>query len=461
MNIIEAMEDPALFKDQFKGDSWDAWKALLAGFYGLPTDKTVYSDLTRRQPSDSELEELWLVIGRRGGKSNIAALLAVYEAIFNDHKDKLAAGEVATVMVIAADRKQARTVMRYIRGLLIENPMLSKLVMRDSSDSIELTNRCSIEIMTATHRGIRGYTVAAVILDEVAFWYSDGANPDSEILSALRPSMATLKGKLIALSSPYARRGILWRNFKRYFGADGRVLVAQAPTLTMNPLLDPQIVADAIAEDPISASAEYLAQFRNDIESFVSLEAVEACMRPSPREIPQCSTQWYTAFTDPSGGVADSFTLCIAHLEKSVVIIDLVRAIKPPFSPEAVVDEFCKILKEYRVRRVYGDSYAGEWPKEQFAKRGIEYTKASRNRSELYRDVLPLINSERLELPPDETLKMELVNLERRSTRGGRDSIDHAPGAHDDIANAVAGAAVTAVELLNYSPIKIKIGFAY
>jgi hypothetical protein len=39
---------------------------------------------------------------------------------------------------------------------------------------------------------------------------------------------------------------------------------------------------------------------------------------------------------------------------------------------------------------------------------------------------------------------MQLTSLERRTSRGGRDSIDHAPGSHDDIANAVAGALVTA-----------------
>jgi hypothetical protein len=33
------------------------------------------------------------------------------------------------------------------------------------------------------------------------------------------------------------------------------------------------------------------------------------------------------------------------------------------------------------------------------------------------------------------------VGLERRTARGGRDSIDHAAGAHDDLANVVAGLA--------------------
>ena len=38
---------------------------------------------------------------------------------------------------------------------------------------------------------------------------------------------------------------------------------------------------------------------------------------------------------------------------------------------------------------------------------------------------------------------MQLCSLERRTARGGKDSIDHSPGMHDDIANAVAGALVT------------------
>jgi hypothetical protein len=42
---------------------------------------------------------------------------------------------------------------------------------------------------------------------------------------------------------------------------------------------------------------------------------------------------------------------------------------------------------------------------------------------------------------------LQLVGLERRTARGGRDSIDHAPGAHDDIANAIAGSLSLANEL--------------
>ena len=440
------MTDPQLFGKHFAGDSWAPWRTLIAGYYGLPVDNAeLWAELTERPATPLQPHrELWLPVGRRGGKSNVAALLAVYEAVFNNHKEKLAPGEVATVMVIACDRKQARTVMRYIRGLFSESPMLQKLIYRDREESIELVNRCAIEVQTASHRGTRGYTVACAILDEVAFWLSDGANPDKEIIDALRPSLSTLGGKLIALSSPYARRGVLWDAYRRNYGMPGRVLVAQAPSLTMNPTLDPDIVRQAFAEDPISASAEYGAQFRTDVEGYCSVEALEACTRPSQLELLPDSATRYSAFVDPSGGSVDAMTLCIAHLDKKAgcVVVDATRTVKPPFSPESVVAEFCAILKSYRIREVTGDAYAGEWPREQFLKRGIPYKKSERNKSQIYRDLLPLINSQKVELPPDPQLERELLGLERRTSRGGRDTIDHAPGAHDDLANAVAGAVV-------------------
>ena len=54
-------------------------------------------------------------------------------------------------------------------------------------------------------------------------------------------------------------------------------------------------------------------------------------------------------------------------------------------------------------------------------------------------DMLPALNSGRVELPPDDRLVNQLIGLERRTARGGRDSIDHAPGGHDDRANVIAG----------------------
>ena len=446
MPIREAMTDSQLFGGMFGGDSWEAWRVLLAGFYGerlTGEDEPLWRELTGRLSfPKAPHDELWLAIGRRGGKSDAAALIALWEAL-TDHRARLAPGEVCTIMVIAADRKQARTILRYLSGM-IAHPMIAPLVVREGPESIEFEHRTVIEITTASHRATRGYSVGAVICDEIAFWRCEGANPDAEILRALRPSLATLGGKLIALSSPYARRGVLWDAYRKHYGKDGRVLVAQAPTATMNPTVDAEIIKAAYAEDEISARAEYGAEFRTDVESYVNLEALDACTRPSHSELPPSPREKHTAFVDPSGGSVDAFTLAIVHREQERVIVDCIRSVKPPFSPETVVTEFAELLRSYHVREVHGDAYAGLWPAEQFEKRGITYKRSEKPKSDLYRDLLPLLNSERVQLPPNEQLRRELLGLERRTSRGGRDIIDHTQGAHDDLANAVAGAVVHA-----------------
>src|SRR5580658_4818061 len=62
----------------------------------------------------------------------------------------------------------------------------------------------------------------------------------------------------------------------------------------------------------------------------------------------------------------------------------------------------------------------------------------------LYNDLVPLINSRRIDLLDHAKLINQLCSLERRTARGGRDSIDHPPGSHDDLANAAGGALVLA-----------------
>lgn len=454
ITIKDVMTDPHLFGGMFGTDTWAAWRALIFAFYGLALsddERRTMAAITKRAETPQEaMAELWLVVGRRGGKSQIAALLAVYHAAFCDYINKLSPGEVATVMVLAADRKQARAIFRYVTGLLHSNAMLEALIVREDKESIELNNRTVIEIGTASFRATRGYTLAAVLCDEIAFWRSeDSANPDHEIINALRPAMATLDGKLIALSSPYSKTGALWDAYRRYHGTDdAHILVAQADSMTMNPKLPARVVAQAMERDPAAAAAEYGALFRSDLETFVSREAVDAVVQPGRYEMGYLSKWRYRAFTDAAGGSGkDSFTLCIAHDEhrngQTVTVVDAIREVPPPFSPESVVTDFSALLKGYRINTVTGDRYAGEFPRELFRKQGIRYEVADRPRSDLYRDLLPLINSGLVELLDHQKAINQLCALERRTARSGKDSIDHGQGSHDDVINSVAGAIVS------------------
>ena len=452
MTILDAMRDRALFGPWFDAPSWGAWFAFLAALFALPMTPDMaemYRAHTGREtPPPLPAREAWVIVGRRGGKSRIAALIAVYLACFQNYAAVLAPGEVGTLAVIAADRRQARVIMRYVRGLIEGVPMLKAMVVRQTTESIELSSRVVIEIHTASFRAVRGYTLVAAICDEVAFWRTDdaAADPDREIIGGLRPGLATIPGApLVCISSPYARRGMLWESYSRHFGQDADpVLVWQAPTLAMHPGLDEQIIADAYTADEAAAAAEYGADFRHDIESFVSREAVAAVVMPDRHELPPSRECSYVAFVDPSGGSADSMTLGIAHRDPKTAraVLDVLREEKPPFSPDAVAREFAELLKLYGVRTVEGDRYGGEWPRERFRAHGITYTLASEPKSEIYRSALPLINAGRCELLDEPRLISQLCALERRTARGGRDSIDHPPRGHDDVANAACGAMV-------------------
>jgi phage terminase large subunit-like protein len=251
--IIQALDDPRLFAPFFRGPTWDAWRAFLAVLFALPVDdaqRTLYATCTGRTALPTEpFKEAELVVGRRGGKSRILALLGTYLATFRDYTAYLAPGEVATVSVIAADRRQARTIMRYVTGLFRAVDLLRPMVIGTPSDeTIALNNRVVIEIQTASWRVTRGYTFAAVLADETAFWRDDtSANPDVEIFRAIRPGLSTIPGAmLLNASSPYRRAGVLYTTYRRHYGKEGaRVLVWQGPTGTMNLGLDPAVIAEA------------------------------------------------------------------------------------------------------------------------------------------------------------------------------------------------------------------------
>jgi hypothetical protein len=450
ISIIDACNDPNLFGSWFQDHkTWEHWFIFMKAQFGLPmlnSEKKIFRQCTSRKiiPTN-EFKETWLICGRRSGKSYILALIAVFLATFKDWTPYLSPGEYATILIIAPDRKQARVIFRYVDAYLSRVKLLKNLVKRETSDIFELKRNVAIEIQTASFRTVRGYTVVAALLDEIAFFRSeDSLNPDYEILDAIRPGMLTIPGAmLLCASSPYAKRGALYQTYKDYYGQeDKEVLVWKASTLFMNPSVPRSFIDRAYKRDSASADAEYGANFRTDVENLVQREVVESCTAYGRHEILYQKDKNYVAFVDPSGGSQDSFTLSIGHNEGEIRVIDLIREFVPPFSPDDVVNDIAQTVRSYGLSSVIGDRYGGEWPRERFRVHDIVYKVSEKTKSDIYRDFLPLLNSQQIELLDNERLFNQLISLERRTARGGRDSIDHPKGMRDDVVNSVAGAAV-------------------
>jgi hypothetical protein len=467
-NIIDVMQDADLFgkwfkpkKQKFFGraiDSFHSWRVFLAALFALPMteeQRAVYTKHTGRTDVNAKpYREAHAICGRRAGKSLVASAIAVFVACFCDHSAKLQAGEVGVVMVIAASVKQAGVIFGYIDAFL-QLPILRKMVVNQTKDSIELAGMngtsIRIEVYAASPKTVRGYTVLLAIADELCFWPSDvdAAASADETLNALRPAMLTTGGTLLCISSPYARRGPMWNAYKNYYGQPGTdVLVWKATTREMNETVPLEDIEKALRKDRAAASAEYLAEFRTDVESFLSLELVEGAMVRDRLELRPIPGEDYFAFADPSGGSSDSFTLAVAHYHKTrgVGVLDKMLECSPPFSPSGVVRDFSIILKRFNVSEVVTDRYGGRFPVELFAQNGITVRASERSKSDIYLEVLAGFTSGKVELLDSTRLTNQLTSLERRTRSGGKDIVDHPNGFKDDLANSVCGALLLVLE---------------
>jgi hypothetical protein len=452
LNIDRAVQDRRLLAAGL-GDltTWSVWLAVLKASFGIVLNSAerelFHAVAGDRSPPNQRVRELWAVVGRRGGKSRVAGLIACYLALFVRHR--LAAGEKGMVLVLAGSIDQANVVFGYVKGFLEASPALQREVVSVKRMEIELRNGIVIAVHSNSFRTSRGRTCVASVLDEVAWWRDDSsANPDIETYRAILPSLATTNGMLIGISTPYRKVGLLHQMHRDHYGVEGdEVLVVQGSSRTFNPSLSEATVATQRAADPTAAASEWEALFRADISAYLDEPLIEAAIEHGrPLEVPYAGrATYYKAFTDPAGGTgADSYTLAIAHKENGdhgKFIVDVVRGTRGGhgYDPQTVTEEYAALLRDYNIREVGGDHYSAGWVANAWQKAGIRYIKSELSKSDIYLECIPLFTRGLVRLPDHPKLIRELRLLERHTHRSGRDSCDHGRGGHDDHANAVCG----------------------
>ena len=435
-----ALGDPA---------SWARWMAVLKATFALPmsaNDRATFAEIAGgRQPPSRPVRELWAVVGRRSGKTRMAAAIAIHIGAIERHQ--LAPGETGFVLLLAASKAQASIAFNYVKGFLESSPILAQQIELVSAEEIKLKGNIIIGVHAGSYRTIRGRSLLAVVGDEISFWRDEtSAAPDLEIFRACAPALAATKGVWIGISTGYRKIGLLYNRWRDHFGQDSDdVLVVQGSSQTFNPSLSTEMIARASAADPEAAESEWGGGFRADISAFLDDATIERAIGYGrPTELPPMSGIRYSAFTDVSGGRHDHFTLCIGHKDKLNWIADVIRGRAPPFDPATVVDEYVALLREYGVTSLVGDNYSGAWAETAFKKAGIKYIRSEAAKSQLYLELLPLFMRGAVSIPNHSRLVRELRLLERRTSRIGKDVIDHGRNGSDDYSNAICGACVTA-----------------
>jgi hypothetical protein len=415
-----------------------------------PEDMALATELTGRTnfASIGDATEATFIAARRGGKSLLAAASATHAAAL-DYRDRLAPGEWATSGLAAPNTRQASVLLDYCRGFIDASQLLRGAVIRETATAIEFEHRTRIEVFGASHRTLRGYTFCHFVIDEAAQLRSEeSATPDIELARAVRPALATLGGRLLVISSPYMRRGLIFNAFRDHYGrSDSPHLVIKGDWRLLNPTLSCEVVDAAFRDDPASARAEWGADFRDDTDSafadeWITIATDSGVLIREPTTAPgHTELMRYHGYADPAGGAgADSYCAAVAHREGSVAVLDALLERRPPFNTDAATAQAADLFKRYGITAVRGDRYGGSWPAQALGKHGIHYQPSDLATSDVYLECTPLFSSGRVRLLDHDRLITQLRQLERRVRPGGRDSITHPSRGHDDCATAACGA---------------------
>ena len=470
-NIIDFVTDPQLLGLNIS----PAQRTLLKAIYGLRLDKQeleVFRFCTGRDaPSPSGYPEVTVLSGARGGKdSRIAAPIVVYEAVFGGHDRRASRGERPVIPLVAQDARASKIAFSYIRDYFEKSPMLSSMVEDTLASEIILRNGVTITCFPCTLRSLRGWSIPVGVMDEVAFFRLEGqANSDEEIQASIRRGMIAFPStRLIKISTPYMKSGILFDDFARAFGKnDPDLLVWRASSTLMNPALRADRLAREQRLDAKRFAREYEAEFAEDVAAFLVGAWIDAALNTGRFELLPRHGERYLAAVDPSGGGEDAMTLAICHVEHdallgSRVVQDVMKGWRRPrdgsqLNLEGVVTEIASLVKSYGLSTVFGDRYAGDWVRQRFRAERVRYDlpmhREARSslrhpaeykdqqyldRSAAYLEIEPLFSGGRIVILDHPQLVRELKNLERRPQTGGRDRVDHPPGGHDDFAYSLA-----------------------
>jgi hypothetical protein len=451
-NVVDAMEDPRLFGPMFAGPSWANWRTILRGAFALPMTESeleFFRTVTDRDPPAKRVKELVVIAGRRSGKDSVASAIAAYSAATFRKSGKVRPGERPRVILVGADRAQARAQLAYCKGYFSEIEPFKAMVTRETADGLELSSGIDLVVQTCDHRSARGATCLLAIGTETAFWASEtSSSPDTEVFRALQPSLATLDGEsmMILISSAYKRSGLLYDRWKRFYGVDDpNTLIVHAKTRDLNPLISEEVIAAAFADDPESAKAELDSLWRDDLAGFLTLPEIEAITDRGVPARKRVNGVQYTAWLDASSGAGkDSFCASIGHKEGENCVIDRVIEIRPPFSPPSAVALIASELSSFGIRRATADRWGLAFVASEFERHQIALEYSDKNSSEIFRQALPIIRSGRARLIDNPRMINQFVNLERRILPGGGERIGHPErgGHHDDIAVVVSGCLV-------------------
>jgi hypothetical protein len=423
--------------------------AALDGCRFTPEQAEVFREAARREPPQpgTTFREIRVIKGVRSGFTTMVAAPAVlYRAVYGSAPSL---GVHSVLPLVAQDERGARVDFHGIREYALSVPEIAEHVTSAGSGEISFDTGHTVTVYPSSAPALRGPAFPMACMDEYGF-----VRHAHEIRASLRRGLLGTGGVLLRGSSPWIKEGLCYEDFQALGNDDPDVLTLHGGTRFWNPAISQEELDAEQRIDPVRFAREYLGLFTDDLAAFLPAQAVEDAVSVGIFERAPEPGRAYVAACDMSAGGPDATTFTICHREGDRVVQDVLKGYRRVNgqSPNLanVVAEIATTLRQYGIREIVGDRFAGQWSRQEFQRAGITYrnpeiTRDGRtiyvDRSTAYLEVGPLFLQGLVDLLDHADQQREFQRLERRARVGGGDVVDHPKNGHDDYANSFALAA--------------------
>jgi hypothetical protein len=382
-------------------------------------------------------------VGRRGGKSSTLCRVAVIETLHGLHD--VPPGDIGYFAIVSVSKEEATARLTTIKAIL----SVLGIRFRPVDYGIVVDGRnLGFKVYAATIAGVSGFTAIGFLADEVAKWRDKdtGANPASEVLASLRPTLATQKNaKSILSSSPWSTLDAHAEAFDQ--GDTDAQMVASAPTWVANPTITEDDTHRLEPDEPTRMREYGAVPMSSGTQFWFAADAIKAAVRPW-LELP-AKAEPGTVKT--AGGdlafIHDSAALVIGHhVGKRFRVGDIIErqpAPGAPLKPGEVVRDFARELVRAGVESMMADGHYKATVYEHFEEFGLNFLSAPVTVTDPYVRFRVLLNGGRVDLPDHPRLLQQLKGVIWRPTPNGAITIllPRQGGGHGDLVSALVLAA--------------------
>ena len=395
---------------------------------------------------NSGKRQLALRVGRRGGKSSTLSRVAVIESLYGRHK--IAPGDTGVIAVVSVDRREASDRIKLIKAILTA----LKIKWKPIDGGVELTQKnVAFRVFSASIGGVSGFSCIGALCDEVSKWHDadNSSNPATEVLAALRPTLAGQTfAKIFLSSSPMGRADAHAKAIDK--GDDDFQMVRIGATWVVRPNLT-EAECHTLEEDPAIFAREYnCIPFDGSTSSLFTEESLARVTRTDEEMASEPGVVYFAA-QDPASR-ANAWTLAIAkatHVAEDTYRIDVVKTAewKAPrggvLDSDVVLSEIKDILKEYRITDLLSDQWSFD-PLAVIAQRHginmIRVMSSATSKVQMYEHLKRRVADKTVSLPAVDEVRTDLCGVRKWISRAGAFSMELEKNGmrHSDFAPSVA-----------------------